>query len=176
VISTVRLIRFIWFLTLLAFFGAIFLCYFQWTDPVAVHFDTKGEPIIFLDKSLLFYIVCMVMISYNVVILLLSTAFTRVPLDKFPIPNKSFWLENKQKTDYLRHIISSWIYAFTSILNIIFIIFIIMLTYANIDQFDMRKPISTFSFISPLFFGTSLLFIIYALVRLRIKKVSISEK
>lgn len=174
-LSVVRLIRFFWFLTIFVYFIVVFLCYFQWPDPVAVHFNDLSEPIQFIGKSPLFYAVSVFLLAYNILFVLLNSALEQIPVAKLPIPNKDFWIETKSNSEYFKSILKNCTNLLGALLNIIFNLWIITITYANLEQYDMRKPLENFKFITPLFFGSLIVLIVYILTRPLIKKIYFSD-
>jgi hypothetical protein len=172
VVSLVRIVRFVWFFTFVIFLVVIFLCYFQWPDPVGVLFNDKGEASVFQGKSAFFYIVNAVLIAYNLIFMLLNQAIGKLPIQQLPIPNKEFWTEHKEYAGYL---ISNWIRSLATMLNLIYILWMVMITYANLEQFDMRKPVASFWFLGPFLLLTVIIWTAMALTRFRRKKISISD-
>jgi hypothetical protein len=155
----------------------VFLCYFQWPpqEAIGVIFNSAGEVTYAVDKSAFFYAVNAFMIAYNLIFILLNATAGKVPAQFLAISNKDFWTLDKNNAAYLKAMISNWITSLAAMLNLIFILWLIMVTYANLDQFDMRRPLSNFSFLAPLLFGTIVLWTGFALFRLKYKSILIKE-
>jgi hypothetical protein len=171
VLAIVRLFKFFWFLTFPVYFVTLFICYFQWPDHVSVHVDNLGDSKFVLEKSSLFYAITAFMIAYNMIIYILVSSIAKLPTSALPIPQKEFWTSTKENSTYVQSLISNWIYTVGAILNIIFVLWIVMITYANLEQFDMRKPMNYFSFIMPLFYVLMVAMILVAIGRFNYKKI-----
>jgi hypothetical protein len=174
-ISLVRIVRFFWFFTFLVYFVVVFLCYYQWTDPLGVSFSNSGTINYVMGRSEFFYAVNAFMISYNLIFMLLNQAMEGIPTAKLKIPNKDFWTSSRYNSDYVKYLFSNWVRSLAAMMNIVYILWLIMICYANLEQYDMRKSISSFWFIAPLFFGTIIIWALFAILRLRYKTVLIHD-
>ncbi len=176
-VSIVRIVRFVWFITFVIYFVVVFLCYFQWPpqEALGVIFNSAGEVTYAVDKSAFFYAVNAFMVAYNLIFILLHATAEKIPAQFLALSNKDFWTADKNKAAYLKHMISNWIRSLVSMLNLVFILWLVMVTYANLDQYDMRKPLSNFSFLAPLLFGTIVLWTGFALFRLKYKTILIKD-
>lgn len=115
------------------------------------------------------------MIAYNLIFILLNSVVSQIPVSHIPLPNKEFWLSSKYNSEYVKHLYSNWIRSLASMLNLIYILWLTMITYANLDQYDMRKPIGNFWFLAPLLLLTIIGWVAFALLRFRYKKILVLD-
>jgi uncharacterized membrane protein len=126
--SIYRLIRFFRSLSLLAFMIVLLFCYVNLPGKVAVHYDEKSLPDMFIDKSQLFYGLAIFVVILNTAFMLLSNLIPSLPVRRLRLPNPQFWSEHRAS---LLRILLNWVHSFIGVTNLFVIACLLAIVLLN---------------------------------------------
>lgn len=136
------IIKVFYFLSIAFFLGNIFFAYYQFPDFVPVSFSDNLDMKEYEPKGTLFYMGGGAFLFFNFLIAILKLLFNQFPFGVFPLPNKQFWLENKES---LVRIHQEWLSSFATIFNLLLgyiFMALFMVTVAEYGTFSSYIPLT----------------------------------
>jgi uncharacterized membrane protein len=170
--ATYFLIRFLKIASLVAFIAMLFLAYFYLPNPVAIHFNDTGTADQYIDKPVLFYTCGIFIVLFNVILSIAARFVLSVPAQFFPMPNRGYWLADRESRYSFLAILRDWLNSFVFVGNMLVLacLFILM----KLNRIEDVNP-GNYSWI--LFAGLAALFIwlFFLPVRLLIKRMALLD-
>ncbi len=166
------LLRFLKVASLLAFIVLLFIAYSYMPPQVAVHFNDVGRADRYIDKAILFYVSGIFIVLFNVILSISAKFIFTVPPQLFPMPNRSYWLADKENKREFHEILRDWLNSFVIIGNgLLFLLLFALMKLNRIDDADAGQ----YSWILFVGLAVLLVWIFFLPVRLLIKKNSLAE-
>ena len=161
------IIKFLWFVSILAFLFVLLYGYYLLPDVVCIKFSSNGSALEYWERKYIFYVFTGTFSLFNVLMLALEKMYFMLPYSKRAIPNKRFWISSEEKRQRSTFIVSSWVYSFLTVIN-----FSIIGTFGVIWKvnYTMQSNINEYSWVFILIATTLALWIIYLPGRLSINK------
>lgn len=166
------LLRFLKVASLIAFIILLFIAYYYMPPQVAVHFNDVGRADRYIDKALLFYASGIFIILFNVILSITARFVFTVPAQLFPMPNRKYWLADKENKQEFHEILRDWLNSFVIIGNgLLFLLLFVLMKLNRIDDADA----SEYSWILFVSLAVLLVWIFFLPVRLMIRKNSLAD-
>ena len=169
-LSVNRVIKFLWIFSLFIFLGALFYGYYLLPDVVCVKFDAYGMAQEYVPRANAFYFFVTICGVFNLLLVTIERLLMLLPDTLKPIPNKTFWLKDKETKIALNYVISDWFYGFAAILNACLLACFYVFATVNLKT---QSNILQFQWLWATIASIILLTIIYFIVRLNISKILI---
>ncbi len=120
--------------TILLFVVLLGMAYYELSDrgaPVTVYRATDGSSLAAIDHHTFFYVAAGFMVISNLLIAMIARVMQEMPLEKFSIPERDFWLEDTDRKAKLREVFVVWIYGFALIINTLVITGVVKIWFTN---------------------------------------------
>lgn len=157
-------------LSIALFVVALFMCYTNLPDTVAVHFAPDGSPDGYLGREAIFYAVGGLMIGFNVLLLVLARSFASLPDRAVGVFGSEAW---HPYPDALRAALRNWLLLGMAALNVFLALCLNALSELN----DSTDTATVFGYRWLLTLGAALLlgWLLYLPVRLWVTRPSARE-
>jgi uncharacterized membrane protein len=166
------LIRFLKLLSLVAFIVMLFLTYYRLPNPVALHFNDAGRADQYIDKTVLFYAGGVFIVLFNVILSIAARFIFTVPAQMFPMPNRRYWLADKESRFSFLAILRDWLNSLVVIGNIL--LFACLFILLKLNGSDEADPAS-YSWLLIVGLAALCVWVFFLPVRLYIKRSILVE-
>ncbi len=166
------LIRFLKVASLIAFIVLLFVAYYYMPPQVAIHFNEAGRPDDYIDKAVLFYASGVFIILFNVIVSVTARFIFTVPAQLFPMPNRRYWLADRENKQEFHEIMRDWLNSFVIIGNALLFLLLYILMKLNREDNADATSYSWILFVSLAVLG---IWIFFLPLRLSIRKHSLAE-
>lgn len=158
-------------LSIALFVVALFMCYTNLPDTVAVHFAPDGSPDGYLGRESVFYATGGLMLGFNVLLLVLARSIANLPDRAVGVLGTAPW---QPYPDALRGALRNWLFLGMAALNVFLTLCLNALSELN----DSTGTETVFNYRWLLPLGAALLlgWLLYLPVRLGLTKPSGREK
>ncbi|MEH0156084.1 hypothetical protein V6R21_18190 [Limibacter armeniacum] len=119
-----KMIKFFWALSLLAFLGVSLLIYIYMPEKVNVWFDANGQSVTMMQRGDFFYASMMALLLVNISITVFGNSIMYFPKQLIWIPKKDFWLKSKDNRKELVKRTKGWTRGLATIFNLLLLAFV----------------------------------------------------
>ncbi|PWJ42342.1 hypothetical protein [Sediminitomix flava] len=113
-----KLIKYVWGLSLLLFLGFSLLMYVYLPEKVNLNIDLPSGEGVYLFRGDFFYTSMAVLLLFNIGLTIFGNAILYVPYNLIMIPNKKYWLSNVERKNQLIEKSKSWTKGMATFINI----------------------------------------------------------
>jgi uncharacterized membrane protein len=164
------LLRFMKVLSLAAFLVVLFLAYYYLPANVAIHYTEFGRPDAFVDKPTLFYMTGIFVVVFYVAVSLLARLIFSVPVKLFPMPNRTYWLRDRENREEFHEILRDWLNSL-----VVIVILLVILCISSLMRLNTAEEPDGLQYTWILYAGTIVLAVwfLFLPLRLLVKKNSL---
>lgn len=119
-----KLIKYFWALSLLAFLGLNLLMYIYFPDQVTVVYDNEGNGAVLMNKGDFFYSAMGILLLINIALAIFGNGVLHLPKELLFLPKKSEWLKNKETQQALLFRAKAWTRGLAAIINLFLLTFV----------------------------------------------------
>ncbi|GAA4465698.1 hypothetical protein GCM10023189_46670 [Nibrella saemangeumensis] len=119
------------FASILGLVFSLINSYISFPGEVGVLFDEAGDPVQFIGRETIFYIVVAVFLVNYILLNTMARLFPRIPTEQVPVPNRAVWATHR---DQLNEIVINWFYALMAAINTVVALGVLVLSMLNRDQ------------------------------------------
>ncbi|GAA4417087.1 hypothetical protein GCM10023187_49250 [Nibrella viscosa] len=138
------------FASILGLVFSLINSYISFPGDVAVRFDEAGDPVQFIGRETIFYIVVAIFLVNYTLLNTMARLFPRIPTEQIPVPNRAAWAAHREE---LNEVIINWFYALMAAINTVVALGLLVLSMLNRDQglvdgwsYNWLLPLCTFIF------------------------------
>jgi hypothetical protein len=159
------------YLSILFFLIALFLCYSNLPDLVAVHFAPSGQADGFLGRDSLFYATGGVMLAFNVLLLVLARRFAALPDRAVEVFGPTTW---RAYPEALRRALGNWLLLGAAALNVF--LGLCLNALSELNDAEPTETVFDYRWLLGLGAGLLLAWLLYLPVRFGLTKPSLRER
>ncbi len=161
------LLRFLKFLSLVFFIGFLFIAYYYLPPQVAIHYNISGIADQYASKEMVCYAFGGFAILFNTALSLLNRIIYSVPAKLFAMPNRNYWLADRDNQQGFHEILHDWLSSLIVLVNSFLFLCLYILYTINTST---EKTAADYAWLLNAGLFVLIAWIIFLPVRLLIKK------